>query len=1153
MLRHNKRMLAFFLNLSLVLCCLAATLRPGAALAQRYLVQTYQEWDGLPANQVMAATQDSSGSMWFATRVGLVRYDGEAWTMESIHDAAVPQVEARLKTDSQGRLWAASCKEPPRISVCQDGRWRVFTDLRPYTGFDIAGLEVLEAVPGRNADLVALITVSANVIIWQEDRWQNLPYGSLFGPIHATTRIGTTLYLAAKNGLFALDLLAPDQPPRLCPGLPQGDPVYYMAPDTSGQRLWLVGPTWIRLWQDGTTVSRFGGLDLLSPSAQAQTHSLADRAGGLFFGSLRGLNYFHPQTGLETLNRHNGLISDGTTGMIRDREGNTWILSSRGLSKIVSRRFQGYNRQSGLLKNEVSAIIELPDGTIALGHEGGVTFLDDDIRFLAWGDDPERRTRVMDFELDARGRLWAATDRRGVVRISRQGEQAWQNAEAGLKGQIYSLHFTPRDTLWVAGSNGLFRREGERFVQVRVPLLPAGYRQFFRRIVSDNEGGFYLATALLGVFHYRDGHFTHHPPRDGEAGRNVFNILPEPDGETWIGSSSGLFRLEGGEIVRSRAPHPQLDRPVYSIIRDRTGRYWYGTDLGVMVWDGRRMRHLTLRHGLLGNECNRDALTESRDGRIWIGTDGGASAYRAPFDLAPEGRPLVSIHGFRVNGQEVGTEEELILNQPPQTLEVLFSGSSFLDENTLGFRLFLENFDEDWLHLGPDHAQRMNYIQVPAGHYRFHVQAVRSDGAVSRVALSPWITIRPPLLARWSVRLGMVLILVVLIWGIFALVSGRRYAQRLEDEVRRQTQDLRRSEQSIKAESYRLAATLQNISDGVLAVDADGIVALANPAVQNILGQDRNPVGQELKDLLPLDWSNVGRPSQQIPHPHRPRTTLEISVTPVETQQPNQYGQVVVLRDITDRLGHEAEQIRTQKLESLGVFAGGLAHDFNNLLTVMLGNISVLEDAMASDDENAQMLAMIREASQRARNLTNQLLTFARGGEPLLERACIAHIVRQSLEFSLSGTNVRCEMELDHDLYPVEVDPGQIDQVLANLTLNAVQAMPDGGILKVRACNLGTAEHPLVMVELADQGCGIAEEDRARIFDPYFTTKPTGSGLGLAIAYSIVTRHGGHITMESEVGRGTTFRIFLQAWRSGGADTDARTDANAAPKKDSPS
>ena len=250
--------------------------------------------------------------------------------------------------------------------------------------------------------------------------------------------------------------------------------------------------------------------------------------------------------------------------------------------------------------------------------------------------------------------------------------------------------------------------------------------------------------------------------------------------------------------------------------------------------------------------------------------------------------------------------------------------------------------------------------------------------------------------------------------------------------------------------------------------------------------------------------------------------------------------------DITDRQRLEERVREAQKLESLGTLAAGIAHDFNNLLTAVSGNVSLLRDMLLDPPEAALLLKALDDASGRATALTKQLLTFAKGGAPVREVASISELLVDSATFVARGSKARCQFSIADDLAAVNADVGQLSQVIGNLVLNAIQAMPQGGTIRIGAGNVrlgsddpsGLPAGPYVRITVEDEGQGIAPDVLPRIFDPFFTTKPSGSGLGLSTSYSILVRHGGRIAVASTPGRGTVFILHLPA--SGSAPPPAR-------------
>jgi CheY-like chemotaxis protein len=246
----------------------------------------------------------------------------------------------------------------------------------------------------------------------------------------------------------------------------------------------------------------------------------------------------------------------------------------------------------------------------------------------------------------------------------------------------------------------------------------------------------------------------------------------------------------------------------------------------------------------------------------------------------------------------------------------------------------------------------------------------------------------------------------------------------------------------------------------------------------------------------------------------------------------------------------EEELLKARKIKSVGVLAAGIAHDFNNLLTGILGYVSLAKMVAQTDAQVVAYLTEAEHACQRATALTQQLLTFAKGGTPVRHTVSLVELLQECVGFVLRGANVRGDIHIAADLWPVDVDAGQINQVIHNVTLNAMQAMPGGGTVQVQAENVVlTAGMPFplpegryVKITVQDSGCGIPKEALTNIFDPYFTTKPEGSGLGLTTAYAIVIKHEGYITIASEVGVGTTVVIYLPASQK--AAVSAQTHAS---------
>ncbi len=265
----------------------------------------------------------------------------------------------------------------------------------------------------------------------------------------------------------------------------------------------------------------------------------------------------------------------------------------------------------------------------------------------------------------------------------------------------------------------------------------------------------------------------------------------------------------------------------------------------------------------------------------------------------------------------------------------------------------------------------------------------------------------------------------------------------------------------------------------------------------------------------------------------------EMRTFPVHPEQGQVTGVIGMLRNITGKRVLEEELEKRQRLQSLGVLAGGIAHDFNNILTAIIGNTSLAKMLVHPDDKVFPRLCDVEKAAIKAKDLAGQLLTFSKGGSPRKKVVALDKLLQEATHFALHGSNIKPEFTIDTELWPSEVDTGQFAQVINNITINAQQSMPDGGVIHVQAANFRVGADDMlplrsgdyVQITIEDEGQGIPHDHLTKIFDPFFSTKRLGKGLGLATAYSIVKKHGGFIMAASPPKRGSVFTIYLPAAR----------------------
>jgi PAS domain S-box-containing protein len=1128
----------------------AGLIAPATAAAYTWHFTHYTESTGAPSSAVMGLAQDDSGRVWFASRAGLLCYDGSSWKAEDDTGGLPTPWQRDVVIDHRGDMWSLTHSVPVRLCRRHEGRWTIM----PATLGTELNTELAKLSAGRDADGNAALAVVAQrgpVHVWSREQWWSPPLPADSAMVCSATWRGSELLLATIGGLYRIpDPGRPGAPaPERVPGLPAG--IVYAAllhPDTGA--LWVAGEGW------------FGELTATGfrPAPNAEELRVAEPAfgvdaafdalGGLYVGTARTLIYLNPLSGLERVTPQQGLISAGTSDILVDREGNVWLANPRGVSKLPNRRLRSLSEPDGLLADEVSSVLQRRDGTMVLGHSGGLTFLDPATRrlpLLAPGYD---WSRAMDLYEDPDGTLWIALDRSGLARLDHGGRLRWYGAAQGLPEPVYAIQRDRAGTLWVGTANGAAWMVGDRFECSDLREKPADRARTVRRLALLSDGTLLGATGQDGVVRLGGDRLDFWRAAADSGQSSVYALYEHAPGEVWVGTTGGLCRLDGRRLVPTTAPDPVIAEPIYAITPDAHGGVWFGTAAGVLAWNGSALRRFGVADGLAGAETNRDALTFDDRGRLWIGTNRGVSILDERLAGVRDVTIPLWITGLDVDGHWQAAADEAHVPAGARELIVRFSAPAFADEARLLFSTRLEGSDTDWSAPAPNPARAMRYTHLPPGRYRFHVRAIDVEGRRSDTASSATIVVPLPLHSRpWFVALE-IIALAGVAWLVGSVVHGRRYARRLVGEVAARTSDLAHSEAAARAESLRQGAILASISDGVIALDAGGAIALANPAAATLLGRPLDDVLRRAgEDLLPgilarardalatesARGASGGAPrlpfEYRLARPDGSALALECAAAPLVADGADA-GLVLAFRDTTERRRAEQAAIRTQKLESLGVLAGGIAHDFNNLLTVIMGNASLL--GISCTEPQRRPLEQIGNAAGRAQRLTAQLLTFARGGAPQKRLVDLRTLLREAAMLAVAGTNVSLGLDLAEDLWDADVDPGQIEQVISNLLINACQAMPDGGHVQVGAGNLagvtaGDETGRRVEIRIRDEGCGIAPADLERIFEPYFTTKPDGTGLGLAISHSVIARHGGSLRVASQPGRGTEFTLVLPA------------------------
>ena len=1130
-------------------------------------IRHYGAADGLPISGVRALDQGPDGRLWIAGSFGILSFDGRQSQALPIQ----PNIEAGqafLERDADGSLWSMAAQTP--FSVFQHAPSGTTALPLVAPGSNDAVL-VDFAVVGSAPTEVALATTDG-LLLWRSPDWLRLTTadGLPHDRIRALTDWGGRLVAGGPAGLALIRSgfvdRTLDQRLRLAPS--QNILALAVEGDGPDESLWLVGDSWIGLLTESDFEVLGTALELGSLGSQGFGLIAApDGLGGLYLAEGYEVSYFHPSRGLERW------IESARAGPIRsllvDRESSIWLAGDNGLSRVSNRRFESFTATSdGLFDDTVFSLLERRNGTVVLGHRGGLSFIGSGaevvVELLPLAT-PDRHLEVVrDLAETPDGRLWLAAGSLGI----RNWDGLLSSPIQGLDSEDEARHLEVEEStgdLWVATQEELWRQpageSGLVAISGRLPLSkvegPA-----ITGLKAGTQGMWVLTRTGLSFLHSEtpgcDRHWSLEPslePSLGSAtGTTLLDVSPPtqpgPDQTIWLATSNGLYRAMDSGLLEPFSPLGVRDALRFVI---REGRYlWMGSEKALYrfqpgdseLGEGAALEPWSEFHRIGAGGAIRDVL-----GRLWVSTGAGVSVfdrYREPIQRQPPIPELLTM----ASGDRVWSLAES--HRLPAGIDQLvfrFSVGSLLDPDQILLSSRLEGFDDGWSDPFGAETLEMRYFDLPPGEYRFQLRAMSAIGGWSAVVTSEPVELVGPFWQQTWFFGALGLVVLVGLFVLQTVVTQRRHSLLLEEEVAQRVAELQASED-------RYQKTFKTIEDGVVTTDERGRLALMNPRAQELTGwSEPDAIGEGIDKILRLFQIGVGDqvgapvsllsnelqdtigPTQTAILESRTgmRRTVELTASPIVSRGVGFAGLVFTFRDISRKREVEAELARAHKLEAIGLLAGGIAHDFNNLLMVIMGSLSLVLETTKFEDQQRRVLSDAETALVRARDLTQQLLTFSRGGAPVREAASIAEVIQDSATFVLRGSKVSCQIDLAEDLFVVDIDAGQISQVLNNLLINAVQAMADGGTVRIVGRNLvEQAPHPLrsgpyISIAVIDSGMGIPEHLVHRIFDPYFSTKQEGRGLGLASAYSIAKSHDGLLTVQSELGEGATFTLYLPA------------------------
>jgi signal transduction histidine kinase/ligand-binding sensor domain-containing protein/CheY-like chemotaxis protein len=1100
-----------------------ATLAAGRLPAQGLQFRQLTPDHGLSSSLVQAMLRDSRGFLWFGTPKGLNRYDGYTFTVYRHRPAdstsLIDNNATTLYEDGEKTIWIGTPFGLSRYDRARD----LFHNYSVVPGDTVAVSAILEAHG------TIWLGTARGLYTFDRRTGRATPYSRELTGFDIQTVLAdrsSHLWIGGKlSGARELD----PRTGRVTAWFRETD-VRKIVEDPAG-RLYVAmmdsGLARIDRGSGRVTRYRHDPRDAASLAINAVHTLMPDGARGLWIGTENGgLDYLDYATQRFTHHRFDpnnpsGLNNNSVWSMLQDPSGSLWVGTFAGgvnISRPNGDAIRSYRSVAGnptsLSYNSVMAFLEDSRGRLWVATDGGGLNRFD----RATGAFTRYTTKsstlnsdaVLSLTEDRFGMIWLATWAGGVSRFDPATGRftAFTPQNSGIADwHTFSVHADRAGRIWVGTfQSGLQSVDPQTGVFSKPILLGQRDESQIRVLTELRDGALLVGTTTSGTrignglveVNPRTGRITRYPVGARGISSLVVNAIVESEpGVVWIGTSNGLDRLDRrtGRIEHYTQADGLPGVTVNGIVADGTGKLWISGDQGVARFDpiARRGKHLTVADGLQGSEFNFTSSYRTADGKIWFGGSQGFNVITPQRLTENRHVPPIVLTGFQLYNKPVaiGAEDSplrqnitetkrLVLRHDQGVFTLEFAALDFSAPEKNRYAYKLEGLDAEWNDIGEKRVAA--YTHLPPGAYTFRVRGANNDGVWNERGTSIDIVVRPPFWATWWFRGAVALMVLAFVMAIVRNAQRRhRHLELMNEQLALASERDRESQQYLEGNVLDILGAMQRFSAG------DYSVALRV--------QSDDAIGK-----LRSGFNSV----------------------------------------VADRKRAEEELRQSQKMEAVGRLAGGVAHDFNNLLTVIKGNAELGLADIDSKEAVKEELEEIERAAERASSLTRQLLAFSRK-QILKPRTLslnemvtdISRMLRRTV-----GEDIDLKLVLDPELGTVRADPGQLEQVLLNLVVNARDAMPRGGELRIETRNVSAAEVegftdaervPHVAIVVADTGTGMAPGVRDRVFEPFFTTKEQGkgTGLGLSTVYGSVKQSGGFVRVESEEGQGSTFTVYL--------------------------
>jgi len=1186
----------------------AAPVKPTYRSDPTYLIDTWETDDGLPENSATAMVQTADGYLWFGTFKGLVRFDGIKFTVFDSENT--PQMPpggvVGLHLDKSGRMWVSTLGG---LGTLRDKQWETFGSKEGWEG-DYVRLFTERA----NGDLL-LTTWYGKVFEYTRGRLRRLPQppgadnSAYFSCVDENQNwwVVQERFIGQWDGKSWISRLPLPKPSSVC------------AAAARDGGLWIVVNQELRKYQAGN-------LTLTQPLKDfgaGAWNLFEDSDANVWIATLdRGVYRVSPTGDLSHWTTANGLSFNGIRFVFEDREKTLWVGSSGGgLMRFKTRRFTSFGPHNGLSQHPVNSLAADAAGTVWIGTYGGGLFrlADGRVGSVPLKGDKGQLLYVQSVLCDRAGRTWVGSFDQRLWLIDKDGSARAVREQTG-GGNILSMFEDSRARIWMGDGQHVSLYDNGQFRNIAEGFPNGGVCGF----AEDSSGRIWL-TNLAGIFRQDGERFVEVLNEQKQSIRQVLCLKADPDGTIWMGCSGrGLLRWQNGRLAAIDETLGFPASTVSSIVEDSQGDLWFGTSKGIVracrtdlnaVIAGKIPRVdckiFDVSDGLPGNDCTRDRQpTCVRDsaGRLWFAMLKGVAMVdpaRLRINTLPPPTRLDRIVVYTSSDQrnEPATlgnntvfvapfEAPLLLPAGIRRLEFHYTALSHAAPERMRFAVKLNGLDRQWQEMGNQRVA--SYFDPGPGNYTFHMRAANNDGVWNETGSSIAFVVRPFFWQTLWFRVGAVLMLVGIGAGFMWWILGSRHRRSREKlrRTQRQSASIVRLSLSSALQAGDLKTALRDVTESsarVLGVDyasvwlldepagelrcaaefdasstthADGAVLKVSsyPEYMQCLRLHRSIVATDvLHDRRMVEFGHIYFTKRKIASTldaavrmagklvgvvchqnmrHRSWYDDEVAFACAVADHVSQ----VLLNEERKKAESELTQQRSElthlsRVAMLGELCGSLAHELNQPLTAILVNAEAAQEFLTPEkfdlDEVRSILRDIVGDDRRAGEVIRRLRVLFQKGEVQQHPLDVNEMVQDTLKLvqgDLVIQNVVAETELATNLPMVNGDQVQLQQVLLNLMANGCDAM----------IGVGTSDRKLtvrteldsdcaVKISVADRGCGISHQQMQNIFTPFFTTKEKGMGLGLAVCRSIVQAHGGKLWAANETQCGARFNILLPA------------------------